>query len=71
MSVWIHELLKPIFTDLSSDELLKKCLHGKAQNANEALNNIIWTKCPKNVYVEKDVLESSVNSAVLEFNEGP
>ena len=27
--IWIHELLKPIFTDLSSDELLKKCLHGK------------------------------------------
>ena len=66
--IWIHELLKPIFTDLSSDELLKKCLHGKMQNANEALNNI---KCPKNVYVEKDVLELSVNSAVLDFNEGP
>ena len=69
--IWIHELLKPIFTELSNDELLKKCLHGKTQNANEALNNIIWTKCPKNIYVEKDVLELGVNSAVLEFNEGP
>ena len=26
---WIHEELKPIFDDLSKDELLLKCLHGQ------------------------------------------
>ena len=34
----IKTLILPIFQDLSKDELLCKCLHGKTQNANEALN---------------------------------
>ena len=71
MPLWIHDLLKPVFQDLSKDELLSKCLHGKMQNCNEALNNIIWTKCPKNVFLEREVLEIGVHSAILEFNEGP
>ena len=69
--IWIHELLKPIFVNLSSDELLQKCLHRKTQNAIEALSNIIWAKFSKNTYVNRDVLELAVNSAVLELNEGP
>ena len=68
---WIHDILRPIFQDLSSDELLSKCLHGKTQNANEALNNLIWNKCPKNVFVQQYVLQCSVNSAIIEFKEGP
>ena len=71
MPLWIHDLLKPVFQDLSKDELLSKCLHGKLQNCNEALNNIIRTKCPKNVFLEREVLEMGVHSAILEFNEGP
>ena len=38
---WIYNIIKPIFEDLSSSELLSKCLHAKTQNTNEALNNII------------------------------
>ena len=34
---------KPIFQDLSKEELLSKCLHSQTQNTNEALNTIIWT----------------------------
>ena len=67
---WLHSILKPIFVDLSSDELLMKCLHGRTQNANEALNNVIWQKCPKNIFVQRDMIEMGVNSAVIEFNEG-
>ena len=44
---WIHDEIRPIFLDLSKDELLAKCLHGEAQNNNESLNNMIWAKCPK------------------------
>ena len=33
------------------------------------MNNIIWAKCPKSVFVERRVLEIGVSSAVLEFNE--
>lgn len=66
----IKEVLLPIFKDLSSDELLSKCLHGLTQNANEAINHIIWKKCPKNIYVSRDVLEIAVSSAVIDFNDG-
>ena len=62
---WSHDILQPVFQELSSDDLLSKCLHGKTQNANEALNNIIWQKCPKNVFVKRDVLEVGVKSAVI------
>ena len=44
---WIHDEIRPIFLDLSKDELLAKCLHGETQNNNESLNNMIWAKCPK------------------------
>lgn len=35
--------IKSIFRDLPSKELLKKCVHGRTQNFNESLNNVIWT----------------------------
>ena len=66
----IKELIYPIFTDLSSDELLSKCLHGKTRNSNEAFHQIIWTKRPKSVYVGRTVVNLGVCSAVLAFNEG-
>ena len=69
-AIWTHLILRPVFLELSSDELLKKCLHGQTQNSNEALNHIVWKKCPKNIYVSRTILELGVYSAILEFNEG-
>ena len=66
----IKEVLLPMFKDLSADQLLSKCLHGLTQNGNEALNNLIWKKCPKNIFVNRKVLEISTNSAVISFNDG-
>eukprot|EP00112_Aurelia_sp_Birch-Aquarium-sp1_P011533 Seg2424.2 transcript_id=Seg2424.2/GoldUCD/mRNA.D3Y31 product="hypothetical protein" protein_id=Seg2424.2/GoldUCD/D3Y31 len=63
-------ILEPIFRDLSSDDLLKKCLHGQTQNCNEAFNGVLWNKCPKEVFVGKTILELATNSAVIHFNEG-
>ena len=56
--------------DLSSDTLLRKCLHGETQNANECLNFIVWTRCPKNTFVSKPVFQMAIHSAVLHFNDG-
>ena len=64
-----RELVKSIFTDLSNDELLKKCLLAKTQNNNKSINNLIWKKCPKDVYVGRTVLEIGTASAVINFNE--
>ena len=47
----ILELLEPIYQDLADPSLLAKCLHGKTQNPNECLNKLIWSRCPKKVWV--------------------
>ena len=41
---------KSLFTNLGKSTLLEKRLHGKIQNANKVLNDLIWTKCPKSVF---------------------
>ena len=66
----IFKLVKPVFMELSNNELLKKCLHGKTQNTNESLNGVIWKKCPKDVYVGRPTLEMGINSAIISFNCG-
>ena len=43
----IFQMIKAIFTDLFSNDLLPKRLHDQTQDTNEALNAIIWTHCPK------------------------
>ena len=60
----------PIFKDLGVDALLQKCLHGKTQNPNESLNQIIWKRYPKDIFVERTALSIVVSSAVLSFNDG-
>ena len=66
----IYGFIKPVFDDLSSPDLLKKCLHGKSQNGNECLNKLIWDRCSKEYFVEKDVIEDACYSAVSHFNDG-
>ena len=59
-----------MFRELSEPGLLANCIDGFTQNNNEALNQIIWQKCPKNIFVGRTVLEMDVSSAVLNFNSG-
>ena len=53
LPVLVHEEIQKHFNALSDDNLLKKCTHGKTQNCNEGLNNIIWSRCPKNIFVKR------------------
>ena len=62
--------LRPIFLDLSKDELLQKCLHGKTQNQNECFNGTVWNRLPKTQYVGLDQFEFGVYDAVAYFNIG-
>ena len=50
--------------------LLEKCLHGKTQKPNESLNQLIWKRCPKDIFVESTALCVGVASAVLYFYNG-
>lgn len=62
--------IKPVYRDLSKKDLLKKCLHGRTQNANESFNNIVWSRLPKNNFIGKKTLVLGVYDAVISFNEG-
>ena len=66
----IFDVLLPVYKDLTSEDLLSRCLHGKTQNANEALHGMIWQRCPKIVYSGRKVVEIAVASAVCCMNDG-
>ena len=66
----VIKVVKPIFSRLSEDSLLDRCLDGKTQNQNESLNGVIWDNLPKNVFVGSDVLHLGVYNAVASFNIG-
>ena len=51
----IKTVLMPIFTDLTSETLLSKYLHGQTQNNNESLNALIRKRCPKDFFVGKKI----------------
>ena len=47
------EELEPIFTRLSDEKLLKRCLKCLTQNQNESAKGQLWSRCPKTVYCGK------------------
>lgn len=53
----VLKFILPIFNDLADETLLRKCLHGKTQNNNECLNKMIWDRCSKEFFVEKEAIE--------------
>ena len=55
---------------MADPNLLKRLAKGKTQNANECLHLVIWSKCPKTVFVGKWRVEGAVASAVSSFNIG-
>ena len=66
----IYQLIRPLWLRLSDNGLIEKCLHGRTQNVNEAFNAYVWKRAPKYIFVSKNVLDMSVVSAVVAFNDG-
>ena len=66
----IVQLLKPVYARLGSPELLKKCLDGYHQNANESLHSLVWKFCPKILYMGSNSVELACALAVMCFNDG-
>lgn len=62
--------VKPIFGELTNENLMKKCTHGQTQNQNESFNAIIWKRVSKDEYVGRRVFEIGVNDAASHFNIG-
>jgi hypothetical protein len=67
---FVMDLLLPAFTELASDDLLKKCVHGGTQNNNEAFHHLIWDRCPKTNFAGIQTLRVAVHGAIVTFNEG-
>ena len=66
----VMEELRPIFRDLAKTELLRKCVRGYTQNANESMNNLVWKFCPKTKHHGLITAETAVAVAVCLFNDG-
>ena len=43
---------------------------GQTQNPDELLHGIVWSRCPKAVFIGKDKLETAVCCALSVFNKG-
>ncbi|GFW62370.1 uncharacterized protein TNCV_290441 [Trichonephila clavipes] len=67
-----HLAVKDIYgiDSLCDQNLLRKCLHGKTQNANEAFNGCLWNVVPKEIFVELQTFSLGSYIAVITFNKG-
>ena len=65
-----REAIKPIFKDLAKTELLRKCLEGYNQNANESTNDLIRKCCPQKKNHGLVTASTALAMAVGEFNDG-
>lgn len=65
-----QEILKPIYEDLTSNDLLERCLGNNTQNNNESLNNCVWNFVPKHTFAGKIIMDIAAHSAACIFNEG-
>ena len=61
----VMEEIKPVYRGLAHPDLLRKCLHGKTQNVNEAFKSTIWIRAPKNVCLGFKALQLSVSDTVI------
>ncbi|GFU06406.1 uncharacterized protein TNCV_907681 [Trichonephila clavipes] len=64
----VMDAVKPIFAELSSPKLLKKCLGGK--NSNESFSSTVWKYCPKTSGSSKRIVDVAMNEAVVMYNDG-
>ena len=63
-------LLKPIFSRLSNNDILGRCLKGLTPNQNEAINGMLWAVCPKTKFCGRSKVLLAVADTVLQWNSG-
>ncbi|XP_063986122.1 uncharacterized protein LOC135167084 isoform X2 [Diachasmimorpha longicaudata] len=62
--------MKPIYEDLSKDELLERCVGGFTQNNNESFNQLIWKITPKILPAGSIIVQIAALIVACTFNEG-
>lgn len=66
----VEEHIRPIYEELSNNDLLTRCLGGHTQNSNESFNSTVWRLNPKHLHCGKKIVELSAFLAAGIFNEG-
>ena len=65
----IADELKPIYERLTNDDIMQGCLGGYTQNNCEALNHLMWARCPKSKHSGRYHIVAAVAGAVVAFND--
>ncbi|XP_067208399.1 uncharacterized protein [Linepithema humile] len=66
----VYQAIKPIYENLSTDDLLTRCLGGYTQNNNESLNALVWSIAPKRNSAGKIITDIATDVAICSFNDG-
>ena len=66
----VAEEVKNVYIRLGHPDLLRRCLTGGTQNANESLHAKVWTKCPKTGIVGLQRVIAATCYATAELNQG-
>ncbi|KMQ84720.1 hypothetical protein RF55_17253 [Lasius niger] len=66
----VQEVLRPIYEELTADELLERCLGNNTQNNNESFNACVWHLVPKHIFTGRIILEIAAYTSACVFNEG-
>ena len=69
LPIAVFEEVKHIYVRLTDKALLLRCARSATQNANESLNGIIWSLCPKETFCGKQTVDTAVNLAVVLYND--
>ncbi|XP_025152500.1 uncharacterized protein LOC112588116 [Harpegnathos saltator] len=70
LSQEVFKAIKPIYEELSREELLNRCLGGYTQNSNESFNAAVWNLALKSYSSGNKVLNIATDIAVCVFNDG-
>ena len=66
----VAQEMLPVYTRMPDPNLLKRLAKGKTQNPNECLHSVIWSRCPKTVFVGRHKLQGAAASAIARYNAG-
>ena len=65
-----YQYIQDVFTRLSDEKLLKRCLDKHNQNPNESFHSRIWSKCPKVQYFTYPMMIFSICQNILIYHLG-
>ncbi|CAF4142249.1 unnamed protein product [Rotaria magnacalcarata] len=64
------EILTPMIDTLTNPILLRRCLRGATQNANESINSVVWSILPKSKYHGYRSIRGAAAISSIFFNRG-